>query len=824
MPPLSLSAGSVVDVSAARGVFEPDVRGNLRHWFVVGPLLKPYTGAPGPDHVLRKDALDYTRAVPPASAVLGVAGPGGATWEFHYPGRNDFVEFSDFYKNLTVVEYYAFTEVEAPEDGAWAARLWAAGACDLWVNDGHVARLDVTRYRNPDCLDVTLPLKRGINRLCVRLQCLGVRDTRILFGLALAEPRGVVIALSGAREIAEAAQWLDGVRGREGNGLESAVNAPRASRVRSSDGAETEWPAGSRSHDFGYARPITAGVTVETGGAVLSREFEFPGNRAVPQAMAAGRREAQLAFIAKAGVGGEAAASWNGVALPLLARRLLRRGAAEDVAAFAEAVAVVDARQDCADFVLAGLLRLEWLGLATADESAEIGRAARGFRYWTDEPGNDAMCFHSENHSLLFHGCQLLAGRLYPESRFTNSARTGREMAEAAVPRIRDWVKRIEERGFDEFNSGTYMPITIAAMLNVVDFGGDAELSARMSAQLDRLYRDLAGHAFGGGIISPQGRIYRDVLMPEETGTQVLLALATAQTDVELTGARPEGGRGGDWAVFPASSPAYRAPEDLGKLIREPVSRVYRHADVQIVLEKQAAWLLTSLAVPAIPREGEQPDNDLRPGGAGYQQHLWQATLGRSCHVFVNHPGGSFDGTKSRPGYWHGSGLLPRVRQRGRVLQAIHVIADGRWTQPEITPSVWEWGSASTVRPYDVHPVMFTHTHWPADAFDAEVRRGGWVFGRKGAGLIGLWCSEPLVAHDDVLTGRELRAEGHASAWLVVCGELGELGVAADGTWEAFMTACEAREPMFEKGRSYTMRVNGEEPLRWWERPEPMPE
>lgn len=804
---------------ATCAVFAPNGRGYLRHWLVAGPRETPYTGAPGPDHVLRCEAIDPATPVPPAAAELGGTGPAGSPWEFQYPGRNDFIEFSTFYRGLTVVEYYAFTEVVAPEDGEWAARLWAAGAVDLWLNEEPVTRLNVTRYRNPDFGDVRLRLRQGRNRICVRLQCLGVRDTRILFGLALPEPRGVTIRMPRAGGLAQAARWLDAVRGDGNHGLVAKEGAPAEVVVTIAGAGAVAWPEGERVFGFGGARPANACVAVRMAGArEFRRMFEFPGNRPAGRAPEGDRRAAHLAFVAKAGVGGEAPAAWNAVVLPLLARRLLGVTTANDARDFAGSVAMVDARQDCADFVLAGLLRLEWLKLATPAESAEIERAALAFRYWTDEPGNDAMCFHSENHSLLFHGCQLLAGRLYPDKVFGNSGKTGEEQARIALPRIRAWAEHIGVRGFEEFNSGTYMPITIAAMLNIVEFGGDAELAARLSGQVDGIYRDLARHSFKGGVISPQGRVYGDVLFPEETGTQALLALASEATDVNLEGPRSAAEqRMGDWVAFPASAKGYRPPEDLGELIRRPVSMVYRHADVQIVLEKTADTILTSLAVPAIPREGEQPGNDLRPGGAGYQQHLWQATLGRDCHVFVNHPGGTFDGTKSRPGYWHGNGLLPRVRQNGRILQAIHVIADGRWTRPEITPDVWNWGSTSTVRPYDVHPIPFTHAHWPADAFDREVRRGGWVFGQKDGGLIGVWCSERLVAHHDVLTGRELRATGPLSAWLVVCGS-----VTTDGTLENFMAACEARAPGFDRV-ALTMSVKGEPAMRWWERAEPMP-
>jgi len=790
----------------------PNQRGYLRQWLVAGPKETPYTGLPLPEHVMRREALDYSRAKPPATAAIGQPSPFGGTWEFHYPGGNDFVEFSTFYRNLCVVEYWAFTEIVVSAAGERSARFWAAGAADLWVNDKHVTQLNVTRSRNADCMDLTLSLQKGVNRLCVRLQCLGLRDSRILFGLSLAKTTGVRIVLPGAQPIANATKWLDSVRGDGNAGLISQKPAPSPALAELCDGRTLHWPKAATALSFRDPKPFSVELKITACGQLLRRAFEFTGNRAAPDVPARNRRTAHLESIARSETDGGPPPSWNSVALPLLARRLLGRTAPEDARYLTDALTIVDKRQDCADFVLAALLRLEWLGLTTPLESLEISRATLGFRYWLDEPGSDAMCFQSENHTLLFRGCQLLAGRRHPSARFTNSGRLGKEHARLARPHILAWIEKIEARGFEEFNSGTYMPITIGAMLNIIDFGGDAELSARLSALVDRIYRDLATHAFGGGIISPQGRVYRDVLTPDEAGTQVLLALATPAVAVKLTGDRLC-----DWAVFPASSPHYQPPADLTKLVAAPVSKIYRHAEFQILLEKTRSSLLTSLAVPATRDDGSPVEHGLQPGGAGYQQHLWQATLGRDCHVFVNHPGGTFDETKSRPGYWYGNGLLPRVRQRQNKLQAIYVIADGRWTHPEITPEIWSWARTHSVRPYHIHPVPFVHAHWPSDAFDRELRRGGWLFGQKGSGFIGLWCSEPLTPHDDILTGRELRAESFASAWMVICGDK-----EAHGSFTAFMKMCEKHAPKFDE-RTFTLMTTGEPPLQWWERPEPIP-
>ncbi len=63
-------------------------------------------------------------------------------------------------------------------------------------------------------------------------------------------------------------------------------------------------------------------------------------------------------------------------------------------------IELVDAGHDCADFALAGLLRLLYnyreSPLLSPDLRAEIERAALGFCYWYDQPGMRGMCSYRE--------------------------------------------------------------------------------------------------------------------------------------------------------------------------------------------------------------------------------------------------------------------------------------------------------------------------------------------------------------------------------------------------------------------------------------------
>jgi hypothetical protein len=270
------------------------------------------------------------------------------------------------------------------------------------------------------------------------------------------------------------------------------------------------------------------------------------------------------------------------------------------------------------------------------------------------------------------------------------------------------------------------------------------------------------------------------VLYPHASATQAMLAYALADVPPAHSG----------WAAFVASSPAYRLPDDLAERLAAPASRRERHQGVELCLDKTRDGLLASVSIPASFDDGAprrplpaNAEGVLRPGRPGYQQHLWHASLARGCHVFVNHPGATFDGTQSRPGYWYGNGVLPRLAQRGGMLLEIFRIPAS-------------------------HPVHFTHAHWPADAFDRQELRDHWAFGQRRSGRIALWCSRPLRRHDDVLTARELRAEGRHVAWVCLCGS------AADGDFDAFIRACTARRPQLDDA-GLVLRVDGDEALRW---------
>ena len=78
----------------------------------------------------------------------------------------------------------------------------------------------------------------------------------------------------------------------------------------------------------------------------------------------------------------------------------------------------------------------------------------------------------SENHALCFHTAQMLAGELYPEEIFTNSGFTGREQSARAKRLIVEWLQKLLDYGYNEWNSPCYIPVDMLSYVSCSYFAG----------------------------------------------------------------------------------------------------------------------------------------------------------------------------------------------------------------------------------------------------------------------------------------------------------------------------------------------------------------
>jgi hypothetical protein len=107
------------------------------------------------------------------------------------------------------------------------------------------------------------------------------------------------------------------------------------------------------------------------------------------------------------------------------------------------------------------------------------------------------------------------------------------------------------------------------------------------------------------------------------------------------------------------------------------------------------------------------------------------------------------------------------------------------------------------------HPIHFTHAHWPTDTFDQQKIRDRWAFGKKGKGYIGLWCSQTLTLHSEVLTDRELRGQGLRAGWIALCA-----GAEETGDFNSFIQACISMKPEFDN-ENLILYIDGQKKLSY---------
>ncbi len=192
------------------------------------------------------------------------------------------------------------------------------------------------------------------------------------------------------------------------------------------------------------------------------------------------------------------------------------------------AIDLLQARRDCADFALSGLLRILYRFsdsplLSSAMHSA-INSAILEFCYWYDQPGVRGMCFHTENHQILFHSCELLAGQRFPNHVFENDGQTGQWHVEHASKLLHQWIDQRARFGFSEWLSNCYFDEDMLALLNLVDFAADPEIQRKSSMLVDMLLLEIALHQFQGVMASTHGRTYARFILDGSTAATTAIA------------------------------------------------------------------------------------------------------------------------------------------------------------------------------------------------------------------------------------------------------------------------------------------------------------
>ena len=201
--------------------------------------------------------------------------------------------------------------------------------------------------------------------------------------------------------------------------------------------------------------------------------------------------------------------------------------------AFQAALDFVNAREDPSDFAMTSLVRLYLLntgtGKLTSEQQAAIKDAILNWKFWLDEPNTTYVEMWTENHQILNHSIEYLAGQTFPDEVFINNGQTGRWHMDHARALLLQWIDLRARTGFSEWDSETYYPEDLAPLLNLAEFAEDPEIATKASMLVDVIIYDVAVDSFYGQLATSSGRITVGSIKSANSSMTTIAALAWGQ-------------------------------------------------------------------------------------------------------------------------------------------------------------------------------------------------------------------------------------------------------------------------------------------------------
>ncbi len=763
--------------------------GFVHNWLVVGPVetavtLTSDSGLGESERKLRI-VQAYQREREQAGAGTGLVGEpvdrGAVTidgeelrWSYVRCLDDHFVDLSTFRHNWTYLRAWAYTRLSLFDPAEVTFVLTTNGPADVWINGEHVHRHEHFHHQHAESVAFQASLQADDNEILVRFEEVAARECPYVMALALQgdfEAEDIEVKIPSATERTVRHQMFEQVF--EQSSIEDVANyRGKVLNLHWSDDLQANFRyqysiqgPGDRINVDGKVE-AAPGIVIDIGHGF--RIWQGPYRaviRPIPEEYyeydiryqwdmpfyILDNEYSEVPYGTLEERGQEAleyAVTQKGDLYAEIAKLKLGKWADVDQDVVLSTIESINHREDCSDFYLVGLLG------AVARFGSEDGfpdalksvvkDCALGFKYWLDEPGVDAMAYATENHSILFHTCEILAGQLYPDDVFTNVGESGRWHREKGERLAKAWLEQRAGGGFWEWDSNCYFDEDVLGLSHLAGLAEAEDVGELAAVVMDKLLFTLALNSYKGVFGSTHGRTYAQMIKTgklEPTSGIGRLLWGTGIYNQHLRG------------LVSLVCSEYTFPLMIGLIANDSSAEMWdreRHVisdagdEVNKVTYKTPDYMLASA-------------QDYHPGQKGYQQHIWQATLGPDAVIFVNHPPCVSEDGAHRPNFWAGNYVLPRVAQWKETLVALYDLPEDDW-------------------------LGFTHAHFPVYAFDEYVVRGDWAFARKGDGYVALGASQGLsLVRRGPAAYRELRSPGRQNVWVCRMGR-----AAVDGDFDAF--------------------------------------
>ncbi|HOU14635.1 MAG TPA: hypothetical protein PKZ84_16130 [Anaerolineae bacterium] len=763
--------------------------GYIHNWLVAGPQaiavpdLDRYTGGE-PERKLQIAQHFYTLEnlihQTPVDRESFTIDDVTLTWRYTRCLDDHFVDKSTFHHTWHYLRTWAYTQLYVWEDQEATFIITTNGPADVWVNGEHVHRHEHFHHQQPVSVRFTATLratddKGQGNEILVRFEEVAARECPYVMALRVADIdlEDVEVKVPSATErtvrhvmlervfeqacIEEVANyrgkvvnlhWADDLETNfnyeyniQGPGELARIHV--SGEIEAKPGEVVDIGHGYRIWQGPY-RAVLRAVSQESAFWNVRYQWDMPfyildtAYSETPYGTMEERSHEALTY----------AATQKNDLYAEIAKFELGKWKDVDQSLILKTIESINERGDCSDFYLVGLLGAMYRYMDQDefphDLKAPLKDCVLNFKYWHDEPGADAMCYTTENHSILFHTCEILAGQLYPDEVFSNAGQTGQWHREKGEQLALAWLKTRGATGFWEWDSNCYFEEDLLALSHLASLAETEQVVELAAVIMDKMLLTMALNSYKGVFGSTHGRTYAPHIKSgqlEATSGICRLMWGQGVYNQHLRGLVAMACSGYDFPLMIA---------DIATDQRDEMWNRERHVinaagdEINKVTYRTPDYMLASA-------------QDYRPGEKGYQQHIWQATFGPDAVVFVNHPPVISEDGAHRPNFWAGNYILPRVAQWKDTLFALYNVPEDDW-------------------------LGFTHAHFPVYMFDAYEVHDNWAFARKGDGYLALYASNGLtLMKRGPAAYRELRSYGCETVWICQMGR-----AAVDGSFEQF--------------------------------------
>ena len=730
----------VTDVDARPQRFEKAVlRGKVNEWLKKGFAIH--------ENPCRKEFIEKRRGVLPDPA-------GSYKWRMYFPFGNIGMEASGFYFVPTYLRSYSKVEVFSSARQNMKFQLETCGAATLWLDGRLVINFAPFTRNAAKTVEFEIPFNKGGNDITICLEDLAERDTDYFFRLrCMDDDSGLVmrLPLGGLGDPSELAQ-IEAMLSDINFDKEVYVDEPGRLRITNPfdkniaidlEALSSNWIGtltkrevqDIRRNSLAPGRQCLSIPSIHSGyycfhvscdycgiivGRIIGAQFASGNLQNINEPVAEKRKSHMIDLVADSEIHNvfKACAILHKNGDMSLAQAIVTGE-----------LAGIAAKMDCSDFHFAIVLHLY---IAHADRlsptlKAAIRRTMLGYRYWIDEPGDDVMWFFSENHALMFHVCQYLAGGLLPDEIFEASGRKGANMRKKAEKLLGEWFEHFFDEFITEWHSSAYIPVDFLG-LAILFIHGDEDLRKKSKKAMDMLCRCLATCAYDGALMTTAGRIYEKELKGAFVSgtTGILHMLYNTGTACRA-----------DFAL-PLAISSYEPPAQYARCINPASdSLIFQSAQgfekhVSTYIYKDAYGILSTSV-------------NFKPFENGYQEHIAHCALGKTAQVFVNHPGECHPYGTGRPNFWAGNGVLPLASQEGDTAILRYNLGN--------------------------HRIGYTHAYVPLSEFDEHIISDNIVALRKGQGFVGVMAKNGMeLVKKGPCAKREFISEGAKNVWAIKLG------------------------------------------------------